>query len=185
MNGDCNSQTGNFAEVISITELLKKKLNIPNYQRPYKWGVKNIEELLKDINVAIEDYDKYGGQFKYRIGTIILHKKSDGNFDIIDGQQRIISLLLIYLCLKPEENFSISDHQFTNKITQANIHENYMFIARWLKGDKDNFIKAFDDILEVVVLNVKKESEAFQLFDSQNARGKALDPHDLMLYHNC
>lgn len=184
MNGDCNSQTGNFAEVISITELLKKKLNIPNYQRPYKWGVKNIEELLKDINVAIEDYDKYGGQFKYRIGTIILHKKSDGNFDIIDGQQRIISLLLIYLCLKPEENFSISDHQFTNKITQANIHENYMFIARWLKGDKDNFIKAFDDILEVVVLNVKKESEAFQLFDSQNARGKALDPHDLLkAYH--
>lgn len=184
MNGDCNSQTGNFAEVISITELLKKKLNIPNYQRPYKWGVKNIEELLKDINVAIEDYDKYGGRFKYRIGTIILHKKSDGNFDIIDGQQRIISLLLIYLCLKPEENFSISDHQFTNKITQANIHENYMFIARWLKGDKDNFIKAFDDILEVVVLNVKKESEAFQLFDSQNARGKALDPHDLLkAYH--
>ena len=184
MNGDCNSQTGNFAEVISITELLKKKLNIPNYQRPYKWGVKNIEELLKDINVAIEDYDKYGGQFKYRIGTIILHKKSDGNFDIIDGQQRIISLLLIYLCLKPEENFSISDHQFTNKITQANIHENYMFIARWLKGDKANFIKAFDDILEVVVLNVKKESEAFQLFDSQNARGKALDPHDLLkAYH--
>lgn len=184
MNGDCNSQTCNFAEVISITELLKKKLNIPNYQRPYKWGVKNIEELLKDINVAIEDYDKYGGQFKYRIGTIILHKKSDGNFDIIDGQQRIISLLLIYLCLKPEENFSISDHQFTNKITQANIHENYMFIARWLKGDKDNFIKAFDDILEVVVLNVKKESEAFQLFDSQNARGKALDPHDLLkAYH--
>ena len=184
MNGDCNSQTGNFAEVISITELLKKKLNIPNYQRPYKWGVKNIEELLKDINVAIEDYDKYGGQFKYRIGTIILHKKSDGNFDIFDGQQRIISLLLIYLCLKPEENFSISDHQFTNKITQANIHENYMFIARWLKGDKDNFIKAFDDILEVVVLNVKKESEAFQLFDSQNARGKALDPHDLLkAYH--
>ena len=184
MNGDCNSQTGNFAEVISITELLKKKLNIPNYQRPYKWGVKNIEELLKDINVAIEDYDKYGGQFKYRIGTIILHKKSDGNFDIIDGQQRIISLLLIYLCLKPEENFSISDHQFTNKITQANIHENYMFIARWLKGDKDNFIKAFDNILEVVVLNVKKESEAFQLFDSQNARGKALDPHDLLkAYH--
>ena len=59
-----------------------------------------------------------------------------------------------------------------------------MFIARWLKGDKDNFIKAFDDILEVVVLNVKKESEAFQLFDSQNARGKALDPHDLLkAYH--
>jgi hypothetical protein len=39
-------------------------------------------------------------------------------------------------------------------------------------------------ILEVVVIYVKKESEAFQLFDSQNARGKALDPHDLLkAYH--
>lgn len=187
MNGDCNSQIDNFAEVISVKELLKKKLNIPNYQRPYKWGIKNIEELLKDINVAIDDYDKYGGQFKYRIGTIILHKKNDGNFDIIDGQQRIISLLLIYLCLKPKEYESpILKHNFTNKITQANIHENYSFIARWLgfKRDKENFIKAFEYILEVVVLNVKKESEAFQLFDSQNTRGKALDPHDLLkAYH--
>ena len=40
------------------------------------------------------------------------------------------------------------------------------------------------DILEVVIIYVDKESEAFQLFDSQNTRGRALDPHDLLkAYH--
>ena len=46
------------------------------------------------------------------------------------------------------------------------------------------FNRALDEILEVVVICVDKVSEAFQLFDSQNARGKALDPHDLLkAYH--
>ncbi len=49
---------------------------------------------------------------------------------------------------------------------------------------KDSFRKAFDDTLEVVVISVGKVSEAFQLFDSQNTRGKVLDPHDLLkAYH--
>ena len=63
-----------------------------------------------------------------------------------------------------------------------------MFIREWfsLKNEetKQAFIKALDSILEVVVICVDKVSEAFQLFDSQNARGKALDPHDLLkAYH--
>lgn len=59
-----------------------------------------------------------------------------------------------------------------------------MFIREWFslknKDDKKNFIRAFDEILEVVVISVEKVSEAFQLFDSQNTRGKSLDPHDLL-----
>lgn len=44
--------------------------------------------------------------------------------------------------------------------------------------------KAIRDILEVVVLTVTELTEAFQLFDSQNTRGKALYPHDLLkAYH--
>ena len=44
----------------------------------------------------------YGDDFKYRIGTIILHKTKDGVFDIVDGQQRIISLVLLKQCIEPE-----------------------------------------------------------------------------------
>ena len=177
-----------MADIISINELLKMELDIPDYQRPYKWSVQNIEDLLNDITNAISDSERFRAGFKYRIGTIIVHKNERDIYDVVDGQQRIISLTLLKQYLEPGFCCSILNKDFTNKVTQGNIHANYMFIREWfsLKSDetKQAFIKALDEILEVVVIPVEKVSEAFQLFDSQNARGKALDPHDLLkAYH--
>ena len=177
-----------MAEIRSINALLQMNLDIPDYQRPYKWSIRNIEDLLSDITNAISDSERYRSGFKYRIGTIIVHKNDAGCFDIVDGQQRIISLALLKLYLEPDYECSILNMDFINKVTQGNIHNNYTFIKEWfsLKSDevKKAFIQAFDSILEVVVICVEKVSEAFQLFDSQNARGKALDPHDLLkAYH--
>ena len=175
-----------FEDPQSINKLLSLNLNIPKYQRPYKWDIKNVEELLLDISDAISNSKRYD-KFKYRIGTIIIHKNAKNEYDIVDGQQRIISLLLIRLCLEPSFECSILKKNFMNKITQFNIHKNYMFIREWLLSKKDEiqeFINAFEVTLEVVILIVENESEAFQLFDSQNNRGKALDPHDLLkAYH--
>lgn len=177
-----------MAEIKSINELLKMEIDIPDYQRPYKWTIQNIEELLGDISTAINQAGLYRTPFKYRVGTIILHKNEHGIFDVVDGQQRIISFLLIKQCIETGVKCPISKKKFSNKITQTNIHDNYMFIREWFslknKDDKKNFIRAFDEILEVVVISVEKVSEAFQLFDSQNTRGKSLDPHDLLkAYH--
>lgn len=177
-----------MADIISINKLLKMELDIPDYQRPYKWSVQNIEDLLNDITNAISDSERFRAGFKYRIGTIIVHKNERDIYDVVDGQQRIISLTLLKQYLEPGFCCSILNKDFTNKVTQGNIHANYMFIREWfsLKSDetKQAFIKALDEILEVVVIPVEKVSEAFQLFDSQNARGKALDPHDLLkAYH--
>lgn len=177
-----------MAEIKSINELLKMEIDIPDYQRPYKWTIQNIEELLGDISTAINQAELYRTPFKYRVGTIILHENEHGIFDVVDGQQRIISFLLIKQCIETGVKCPISKKKFSNKITQTNIHDNYMFIREWFslknKDDKKNFIRAFDEILEVVVISVEKVSEAFQLFDSQNTRGKSLDPHDLLkAYH--
>lgn len=176
-----------MAEIKSINELLNINLDIPNYQRPYKWSIQNIQDLLSDIKNAIVDAEKYRDGFKYRIGTIILHENENEYFNIVDGQQRIISLVLLKKYLEPDFICSILENEFSSKITQMNIHNNYMFICEWFAANdkmKKDFIKAFDEILEVVIICVDKVSEAFQLFDSQNTRGKALDPHDLLkAYH--
>ena len=177
-----------MAEIKSINELLKMDLDIPDYQRPYKWTIRNIEDLLSDITNAISDFEGYRSEFKYRIGTIIVHKNEEGRYDIVDGQQRIISLSMLKLYLEPGYECSVLNKDFTNKTTQSNIHDNYTFIREWfsLKGEdvRKAFIRAFEEILEVVVISVENVSEAFQLFDSQNARGKELDPHDLLkAYH--
>ncbi len=167
---------------ISVDDLLtKKNLSIPEYQRPYKWTGKNISELLEDINHAAD------GSVEYYIGTIILHKDKN-KFDIVDGQQRLISLLLIrYYLDEADFKCSLLDKAFSNKISQRNIYENNMFIRDWFsmkKQCRDKILKAFKNILKAVVIEVNQVNEAFQLFDSQNTRGKALAPHDLLkAYH--
>ena len=176
-----------MAEIVSVDELLKMQLDIPPYQRPYKWSIRNMEELVNDISNAIIDYEKYHSKFKYRIGTIILHEE-DKRLDIVDGQQRIISLIILNLCLDKNYKCSLLNNDFTNKVSQSNIHSNYQFVNEWFslkpETEKEKFIDAMKNILEVVVIKVDKVSEAFQLFDSQNTRGKALEPHDLLkAYH--
>ena len=106
----------------SIEELLKMPLFIPDYQRPYKWTIQNIADLLSDITSSISDGKKYE-KFKYRIGTIILHKNSNDKYDVVDGQQRIISLTLLKHCIDPDYTCSILEKNFTNKTTQLNFTE--------------------------------------------------------------
>lgn len=173
-------------EIISVSNCLSKDLNIPEYQRPYKWGVHNITDLLLDIEHAISEKRLYT-DFKYRVGTVILHKDGN-NLRIVDGQQRIISLTLLNHYLDATFDNSILSTKFTDNTTLKHINENYHCIKEWfslrIKDEKTAFINAMKDILEVVIIYVDKESEAFQLFDSQNTRGRALDPHDLLkAYH--
>lgn len=176
-----------MAEIVSVNQLLQMQLNIPPYQRPYKWSIRNMEELLSDISNAIADSERYRLEFKYRIGTVILHRDND-TLNIVDGQQRIISLILLNLYLDNEFKCSVMNKQFTNKISQTNIHSNYMFVREWFslkhESERNRFLEAMKNTLEVVVIEVDEISEAFQLFDSQNTRGKALEPHDLLkAYH--
>lgn len=169
----------------SVKECLELPIDIPNYQRPYKWSIQNVDDLLGDISDAIEKSKVYA-DFKYRIGTVIVHKNGQ-SYDVVDGQQRLVSLTLICKCIDAEYHNKLFDHEFSDKSSQANIHNNFKHIREWFalrEGAEQPFKMAFSKCLEVVVIYVDSESEAFQLFDSQNTRGRALDPHDLLkAYH--
>lgn len=176
------------ARILSVEELLKLDLVIPSYQRPYKWTEKNIRELILDIQKGIEDAKKYPN-FRYRVGTVILYQENDTKpYEIVDGQQRILSFLLLKLCLSPNFTCSLLSAKFSDKVTLGNLHSNSDRIREWCSsvddGVKEAFDKALSEVLEVVVLTVNELSEAFQLFDSQNTRGRELYPHDLLkAYH--
>lgn len=184
------------ARILSVEELLKLDLVIPSYQRPYKWTEKNIRELILDIQKGIEDAKKYPN-FKYRVGTVILYRESkaepcerenDTKYAVVDGQQRLLSFLLLKLCLNPDFTCSLLSATFSDKVTLGNLHSNSDRIREWCSsvddGVKEAFDKALSEVLEVVVLTVGELSEAFQLFDSQNTRGRELYPHDLLkAYH--
>lgn len=113
------------AEIRSVEELLGWELRIPPYQRPYKWTKKNITDLLLDIETSICEAKKHK-DFKYRVGTVILHANTEEEkltYDIVDGQQRILSFLLLslYLDLECGVGSSLSKHKFSSKVTQKNL----------------------------------------------------------------
>lgn len=177
-----------MSEIISINKLLEMPLHIPNYQRPYKWTRKNVSDLFEDIDTAISDSRRpdYEG-FKYRVGSVILHKNKD-KYDIVDGQQRLITLSLIKHTLDSTYTNNLLKHPFSDNVSIGNIFDNNRFIQEWLsmmtQKQIEDYKNAFENILEAVVLEVDEISQAFQLFDSQNTRGKELDPHDLLkAYH--
>jgi len=64
---------------------------IPKYQRGYAWEVTHVRELFDDIFEAIESNSNH------YLGTVVLSKKQDERdcYYIVDGQQRITTLLLI------------------------------------------------------------------------------------------
>lgn len=71
---------------------------IPRYQRNYAWGKTEISQLIKDIE---EFFPKENNEDKsYYLGSLVCFKRDDGNFELIDGQQRHTTLTLINLVLK-------------------------------------------------------------------------------------
>ena len=99
----------------SVKQLLEtgknKRFIIPEYQRPYAWSDEQIQVLFDDLTEytlnTTEDENN-----TYFLGTIVAYENDNKEQEIIDGQQRITSLLLllraIYTKLEsgaPETNF--------------------------------------------------------------------------------
>lgn len=75
-----------------------KKFIIPEFQRPYEWDVDKCDVLWNDIvNFFTETHNNKDTKSKYFLGTIVYYYYSDKEekFQIIDGQQRITSLMLL------------------------------------------------------------------------------------------
>lgn len=76
---------------------------IPIYQRKYSWSNKEIEQFLEAIFTAYWGYDaKKPIKEPLFIGTMQLSKRSDddNSFDVIDGQQRLTTFLMLIKVLK-------------------------------------------------------------------------------------
>jgi hypothetical protein len=173
-----------LTEILPLEKLLfKRTLTVPEYQRPYKWSEKNVNQLIDDILLRENNA-------AYRIGTIVIHNKSR-KFNIVDGQQRIFTLSLIageLLKLDPQKSLiklsasdlCIAKAMVTNPISLGNLRRNHLLIKSRVKEFKKADILFFFKKCEFVYIELKSISEAFQFFDSQNTRGKDLAPHDLL-----
>ena len=75
---------------------------IPLYQRSYAWEDKQIIQMIEDIMDIAPNANYY-------IGSLIVSRRDNNVFEVIDGQQRLTTLfLLLNYCLEKEVKASLS-----------------------------------------------------------------------------
>lgn len=67
--------------------------SIPQYQRAYSWDVEQVSTFLKDIKEQVRAL-KGDGRKNYFLGTLLLHSKENNKVDIVDGQQRLTTIVI-------------------------------------------------------------------------------------------
>ena len=175
------------AKISSVETVLKKNLAIPPYQRPYRWTTMNVMQLLADVHESM-----VSGKMEYRIGTVIYHRRNENDtsvFDIVDGQQRLTTILITLRELQEMDNHNkCLSSLFYKNDSVATILENRDFIAGWIddniSNEKSVFAKYLLEKCKFVEISVDNLGEAFQMFDTQNGRGKSLETYNLLkAYH--
>ena len=142
-------------------------------------------------------FRSHSNKSAYRLGTLVVHHDTECKMNIVDGQQRTLTLTLIAYAIVQNctdilkrilsrsedfDNYSpkLINLKFTNDISKYNIYNNYKEIERRIKDFDENTISFFFNKCELVQVSLNDITEAFQFFDSQNSRGKDLEPHDLL-----
>ena len=94
-------------ELLSLHDLFAKRVfNIPNYQRLYDWENKHCQDLLNDIK---NSYKEKRIHFMATIvtlnkGTEMVKAVEQDKVDIVDGQQRITTLAILYRAIYKHMN---------------------------------------------------------------------------------
>lgn len=170
----------------TLFDLFNKNLHIPSYQRIYCWEEEQVKTLLHDIeNITTT---------KYFLGNIILHKRYDKNekknlWDIVDGQQRLVTLAILNYFVKDEteSDFSLLKCKFLSIEAQQHVYDNAQTIQKYLE-DETRKIRIKDNLkkLSFGVLTIDQEhlDLAFTFFTNTNSRGKLLTDYDLLKPHH-
>lgn len=146
----------NKIELIPISKLAGKNFIIDGYQRGYKWGKKEVLELLNDLNTFDDT------QSVYCLQPLILNAKDNTPFEIIDGQQRTTT---IYILLK------ILIQKYS--IDQKSLYE-LKYMTRERSGD---FLASkIESIFDLDLSSIREEELAnkdYAYIDSINALWKS------------
>ena len=154
------------------------QFSIPSYQRPYVWPDEAVLKLFKDINDA-----RVADEPNYFIGTVLtsIEQDEEGNgiYELIDGQQRTTTLMLIALAFKMAKvDSAIADIAAFNKQPrlQFTIRDQVQHLLGSLAGLDDYVFPGLEAIGENPYL--KRIYAALQVLEQQV---KALKHEDRIL----
>ena len=84
--------------IIQLFSDKKADFLIPDYQRPYAWDEEQCQTLWDDIfsfSFPNDNYEAFDKNEEYFLGSIVTYKNDDGKSEVIDGQQRLTTLMLL------------------------------------------------------------------------------------------
>lgn len=156
-------------------------LRIPEFQRAYEWKSYHVKNLLNDT------YEASQRNKDYLMGTIILHHNNGGH-DIIDGQQRLVTLTIILKFLR-NENLPLLDAKFNNQKSFYYIQNTQNETSAFFKNKTDgesykNYILKHLNFSVLMLSGNNALDLAYTFFDSGNSKGKTLTDFDLLKAHH-
>jgi len=164
----------------NIGSLKKLKFEIPFYQRAYSWEKQDIEKLISDINCNERHY----------LGNIVFKKNND-KFIIIDGQQRLTTIYIIFMALreKPFEldyeidsgdgeklkNFDINEHRYIN--------QQILDAINFVKDNKTLCEISFKEKINSAIFTmtiIPENIKATEYFELVNTKSIQLENHQVL-----
>lgn len=162
-----------------IDNFFDKEIYIPLLQRNYKWSEDMAAQLAQDLWTSFQKNRSNQNVKPYTIGMITFHDEKNGKLQLIDGQQRVITLILFlkYLCLDSINELSAtSDKLLSLKFERdeelpenkkrsfylaniGNLKENdklYTDIVRFKKNYKSMIVPLTIEDVEKIVREIKK-----------------------------
>lgn len=166
----------------SVRELFTTNLSIPDYQRIYCWEDENVVGLWQEL-INVEK--------SYHLGSIILHEVIESNgtirYDIIDGQQRLVTITLMLLALRCKDPLPLLYHKFDSLDAKRHIANTKSVIAHLKDNSSGLEINTILEKVQLSVLILRNNSNldlAFTFFSNQNSKGVKLSDFDLLKAHH-
>lgn len=174
-------------EIVLDTKLvgeIKGEFYVPSYQRGYRWGATEVTRLLDDVY--------QNGKKNYCLQPVVVRKKGEA-YELVDGQQRLTTLYLIYRFMKnanpffEEPAFSITyetrdrSADFLKNIDVTKKEDNidfwfmagaYECIKQWFEEDLQirvmHIFEYFKEDVKIIWYEVGENEDAISLFTRLN-----------------
>ena len=174
-------------DIILETKLvadIKGDFFVPSYQRGYRWGEVEVTRLLDDVY--------QNGKKNYCLQPVVVRKKNDV-YELIDGQQRLTTLYLIYRYMKnvnpffsePAFNLTYQTREqsadFLNTLDMSKQEDNidfwfianaYKTIQKWFEQDLQirvmHIFEYFKEDVKIIWYEVGENEDAISLFTRLN-----------------
>ena len=174
-------------EIVLDTKLvgeIKGEFHVPSYQRGYRWGSTEVTRLLDDVY--------QNGKKNYCLQPIVVRNRGE-TYELVDGQQRLTTLYLIYRYMKnanpffEEPTFSITyetrdrSADFLNNIDITKREDNidfwfmagaYECIKQWFEKDLQirvmHIFEYFKENVNIIWYEVGENEDTISLFTRLN-----------------